>query len=1004
MNELLPLISEVLWRATWLMGGALLLASLLRRRRPLIASSLLTATLLMLLILPVLAIGLPSLRVPLWLAERTHDSGIEAALLPVDSMEGTQLIDRQTARDDSEDAVLRRDGGTAAENSRMENDDLQYEMSALLGNGAERRLPNGRSSRAPRGAASSRSALVLQWPAVVVAVYVLGLAILLVKLSAGLALVHRLRRSAVEVGGDWEVRCALWQNRLGIHRPLKLLASEMVAIPTTFGWRKPVIILPTTIVASSGPHQDAVLLHELAHIHRHDYRDLLLLHFAQALYWCHPLVWAIRLVTGPLREQACDDVCVHWLGDARTYRDALLAVARQTLARPRLALGLAMARTSRLSRRVAQIERSSGSDRCAPAIMVRLAVSCAVFLSALLVAVVQFVPQRATADAADNLGQGKIATAEPNSDTANRQPDPTKTPGSATDLQPLALVSRRPATGERLEKIDPAKLEKWLYVADEPTLRELRDAIGKGQQSLLAAQQPDGAWDTEKAQWRVGMSSLALLALLKTGAAPDSPEIRRGLDWLRTQQPHMTYETSLMIQALAAANEGNSDVKKLATLLEEGQTQVGPSRGSWRYTTVPAGDGDNSNAQFAILGLHEAGQMGVSIGNETLRRARVHWIDSQNADGSWGYSGGAAANGTGSMTAAGIASLHLLRALLRPAQPELNEHGALVCREDPQLQESLDRARRWLGDRFSVQTNPGSGQWLLYYLAGVARAGRYGGHRIFVAGGRNRHDWYREGADFLIHSQNRAAGTWKEGSQDAIVGTSFALLFLSRGLEPVLVSKLQFGKRDANQNSTGHQRSRHPNDISNLMQFLSRRPTCPKQITWQTVDVAKANVADLQQAPIVYVSGSEAPQFTPEDVALLKSYLARGGSLFVDSACRSEVFDKWFRNFVGDLYPPTTAQLKLLPGEHPVYHSDYNIVDEIGNPVLELWGLEIDNRTAIVYSPHGLSCLWDKWTAFDVLERPKSLTSKIELGVRVGTNVVTYLTREALARERGDRN
>jgi hypothetical protein len=700
-------------------------------------------------------------------------------------------------------------------------------------------------------------------------------------------------------------------------------------------------------------------------------------------------------------------VCVHWLGDARTYRDALLEVARQTLARRRIALGLAMARTSRLSRRVAQIERSSGSDHCAPAFKARLAVSCAALVSALVVACVQFVPRQTAANAIRRLDYPSTAERDPISDSAGERPRSIIELDPDSDIPAQTLASRGQATETRPETIDPARLVNWLYAGDEPLLRELRDAVGRSQQSLLAGQQPDGAWDTEKSQWSVGTSSLALLALLKTGAAPESPEVKRGLVWLRAQQPHTTYEISLMIQALKAANDSTTDLKKigdLAALLEEMQAIQGQSSGSWRYGNVPAGGGDRSNAQFAILGLHEAGQMGVPIGNETVRRARAHWIDSQNADGSWGYSGDAGgANGTGSMTAAGIASLHFLRALVRPAQPELNDNGDLVCRDDPQFEESLDRARRWLGDRFSVQNNPGSGQWLLYYLAGVARAGRLSGHRAFVAGGGNRHDWYREGAGFLIHSQNRAAGTWQEGANfNPLIGTSFALLFLSRGLEPVLVTKLQYGKRDANGNSTGHQWNRHPNDIGNLMQLISRRPGWPRQITWQTVDVAQAKIADLRQAPILYVSGNEAPQFTLEDVALLKSYLARGGSLFVDSACRSEVFDKWFRNFVGDLYPLATAQLKLLPAEHPVYHSEYNIIDDTGTPVFELWGVEIDGRTAIVYSPHGLSCLWDKWTAFDVPERPKSLTSKIELGVRVGANVVTHLTREALAAQRGD--
>ena len=54
------------------------------------------------------------------------------------------------------------------------------------------------------------------------------------------------------------------------------------------------------------------------------------------------------------------------------------------------------------------------------------------------------------------------------------------------------------------------------------------------------------------------------------------------------------------------------------------------------------------------------------------------------------------------MTAAGIASLHLTSALLRPDQPELNDDGTLACREDLPFEESLDRARSAGRDGFNV--------------------------------------------------------------------------------------------------------------------------------------------------------------------------------------------------------------------------------------------------------------------------------------------------------------
>jgi beta-lactamase regulating signal transducer with metallopeptidase domain len=1003
MTDVMNLLGGVLLRATVLMGGALLVTFLVQRRRPLIASNLLTAMPIMLLILPVLAVGMPAVSIPVWPAGQVRDVGNRTALrqfeAPVASRQATGEVSYG-----AENLSFAYQEGESGENSRFAGEGGPYESSKLADNGIPLSSTTQRVARLLDGQARSLPPTVWSWQTVVVTIYLLGVAVLLFRFSAGLLLVRRLRRSGIGIGGDWAARCTLWQNRLRVREPVELLASNLVAVPTTIGWWDPAIILPTWMAASSTPHRDAVLLHELAHIHRQDYRDLLLLHLAQCLYWCHPLVWVIRRLADPLREQACDDVCIHWLGDARTYRDALLAVARQTLARPQLALGMAMARTSKLSRRMQQIELSLGSAHCAPELTTRVAVACAVLVCAVVVALVQFVPRHTAAAVASR--EQPIETKVDVAETVIGTQGATDERKSDTDDQSQPVVNRRPAAEARKERIDPASLERWAYAGDEPTLRELRDAIDKAQQALLAEQQPDGAWDTAKSQYRVGVSSLALLALLKTGVAPSNSDVRRGLEWLERQRPRLTYEISLMIQALAAANDDNpNNVKELAGSLEEMQIRGGPDDGSWTYADQPRGRGDRSNAQFGVLGLYEAGQLGVTVGNETWNRVRSHWIDSQNKDGSWSYNGPAqAAGGTGSMTAAGIASLHLVRSLLRPDRPELNDDGTLACRADLPFEKSLDRARRWLGNQFAIRTNPGSGHWVLYYLAGVARAGRYSGLRVFVDDSGRRHDWYREGASFLIRSQNRSAGIWRE-NDDTIIATSFALLFLARGLEPVLVTKLQYGRRDADQKPSDSKSNLHPNDIANLMQFIGRRPAWPRQVTWQTVDVSHASVADLLQAPILYLSGTESPQFTHEDVALLKSYLARGGSLFVDSACRSEAFDKWFREFVAVLSGPAATRLKLLPAEHPVYYSEFNFVDEqTGVPPIELWGVEMNGRTAIVYSPHGLSCLWDKWMPFDVTERPKNLRSKIELGVRVGANVVSYLTRETLARERGGRN
>jgi hypothetical protein len=538
----------------------------------------------------------------------------------------------------------------------------------------------------------------------------------------------------------------------------------------------------------------------------------------------------------------------------------------------------------------------------------------------------------------------------------------------------------------------------------EVSARQVLDSIEKAKRMLLKSQQPDGSWSGGGAgdTHTVGVSSLALLALLNTGMVASDPEIQRGLGWLRRQQPTTTYEISLMIQALAAAKDGRRDLPIVAVLvkdLEEMQVRQGPNSGSWSYNRGNMGGGDRSNGQFAVLGLREAQEMGVPVSIKTWRQARAHWLASQNPNGAWSYSGGGQPGGSGSMTVAGIATLVITQSMLRAEERELNADGTPACCGEPQIDKNLEDAYRWLGENFAVTNNPGDGRWVLYYLYGLERAGRFSGRRFFVNRRGQKHDWYREGVDYLVATQNQFSGTWKEGDQNAIVGTSFVLMFLSKGLAPVLVNKLQYGQRDANRQTVGIDWNRHPDDIRNLTQLISNRPKWPRLLTWQTVDAAQASVADLMQAPILFISGSEAPQFTREQVELLKEYVLQGGFiLFVNNTCQGTAFDEGFRDLVRQMYPPSEAQLKKLGADHPVFRSEFLLIDEkTGEPTAELWGVDVGCRTSIMYSPVDLACLWDKYTSFDVPGRPKELMAMISKATRVGVNIVAYVTgREIL--------
>src|SRR5262245_33104730 len=90
-------------------------------------------------------------------------------------------------------------------------------------------------------------------------------------------------------------------------------------------------------------------------------------------------------------------------------------------------------------------------------------------------------------------------------------------------------------------------------------------------------------------------------------------------------------------------------------------------------TPAVQGGGDNSNADFAIWGLDAAAKAGATVRRETWEAALGNWLRGQNADGGWSYSQNP--KSTGSMTAAGIASIviclsHLTTDERQPAKAE----------------------------------------------------------------------------------------------------------------------------------------------------------------------------------------------------------------------------------------------------------------------------------------------------------------------------------------------
>lgn len=174
--------------------------------------------------------------------------------------------------------------------------------------------------------------------------------------------------------------------------------------------------------------------------------------------------------------------------------------------------------------------------------------------------------------------------------------------------------------------------------------------------------------------------------------------------------------------------------------------------------------GDNSNTQYAILGLRACIESNIGPLDETLQLAKKWLISSQNKDGSWGYSslGTIPSQGYGSMSMGAVGSLFIVKHYLK----------------EEKKGEWFDNAMKWITRNYTVSENPGTSPlWLYYYLYAMERLGILAEQEKF---GNN--DWYLDGAKFLIEKQSQE-GDWNNNFAD----TCFALLFLKRATKPLKI-------------------------------------------------------------------------------------------------------------------------------------------------------------------------------------------------------------------------
>ena len=191
-------------------------------------------------------------------------------------------------------------------------------------------------------------------PGIVLLVWLIGFLVLALRLTVGLAgLAWASGHARPLLRKEWLFGVAELSRSLKIARTVRVLQSaNPLAMPLTWGIFRPLVILPAGASAWSENQRRIVLIHEFAHIARHDWFLQICAQLARSFYWFHPLVWMAARRLRQESERASDD-CVLNSGMAPSqYANQLLDLARTLENSDRAcSAGLAIARPSTLERR-----------------------------------------------------------------------------------------------------------------------------------------------------------------------------------------------------------------------------------------------------------------------------------------------------------------------------------------------------------------------------------------------------------------------------------------------------------------------------------------------------------------------------------------------------------------------------------------------------------------------------------------------------------------------------
>lgn len=155
-------------------------------------------------------------------------------------------------------------------------------------------------------------------------------------------------------------------KRLSLTKNVLSGFSHKVTVPCVAGYLKPILFLPASVFTCLSPAEiEAIIIHELAHIKRHDQLVNYMQQLLATVMFLNPFTHLINRIINTERENCCDDMVVSVTGEPLNYAYALLKLQEAQPQHNALALAATGKNHTLLNRieRIMKTQKTGGNIR-----------------------------------------------------------------------------------------------------------------------------------------------------------------------------------------------------------------------------------------------------------------------------------------------------------------------------------------------------------------------------------------------------------------------------------------------------------------------------------------------------------------------------------------------------------------------------------------------------------------------------------------------------------------